>query len=191
MKTGTKRILSGIAFLAVAFVAIPAFVIIPLVQQSADPHRFRVPGSTRIETDAPGRYYLWHEHEAVYQGKTYNKSEDLPGGLEITIRKENGERLEFSGASSLSVSSGTNAKKSIGYVEVEAPAELVIDVSGGEETRIFSISRFRILRFLALLFGGLAATGLFFCAGLVFIVWGIVTLQKRSGPAKTGQETTY
>jgi hypothetical protein len=97
-----------------------------------------VPGSVAASVEKPGRYYLWNDFRTVYEGRSYNRSEGIPDGIEIRVHDAEGQSLEFVGDKSISSSSGSSSRNSIGYVQVGSPGQLKIEVSGGNEDRIFS-----------------------------------------------------
>ena len=172
-------------FIVGAFV-IPVLFILPLIFGNEHDTRFKAPGSVEVVVEETGRYYLWNDFRTVYDGRSYNRSENIPDGLEIQIRDANGRQLQFVSDTSISSSSGNSAKNSIGYVEVSNPGKVTVQVSGGTEDRIFSFSQSGLLRMFGLIFGGFGLSMLVALAGLGLIVWGIVKLvrtDRRSEPS--------
>jgi hypothetical protein len=183
MKRGLGTIITGVVlFVAGAFV-VPAAIVIPLILNQTKAKQFLVPGSVEISAETPGRYYLWNDFRTVFNGRTYQSPEELPGGLEITITDGGGSRLTFVSDGSTSSSNGSSSKRSIGYVEVTTPGNLTVAVSGNTDQRVFSFARSEILKILGLVLGGMGASGLTALGGIILAIFGIVRLSRNSGPS--------
>lgn len=164
----------------VAVMVVPLLFVLLLVFEHKQETQFKIPGTTAVAVKEPGRYYLWNDFRTIYNGKGYNKSESIPDGIEIRIRDASGHQLQFVSDASISMNDNGNAKKSIGYVEVERPGEVTVEVTGGSEERIFSFSQSGLLRIFGLVFGGFALSAMIAVAGLGLIIWGIVRLAKAN-----------
>jgi hypothetical protein len=178
MKRGVKTLIIGVIFLAVAVVA-PFLFLLPFFLQHQNENQFKVPGSIQITVEKPGRYYLWNDFRTVYNGQSFNRSEQIPDGLNIRIADSDGHPLTFVSNTSISSTNGSNAKNSIGYVEIEHPGKVTVQVSGGAQERIFSFSRSGILMIFLLVIGGFGASVIFGLLGLGLIIWGIVKLVSK------------
>lgn len=182
MKAGVTTIVVGIIFIFGAFAA-PAAIVLPLILPrllgDASEEQFKVPGRVEVMAEEPGRYYLWNDYQTVFRGKTYNRSKSVPDGMEIRItHAKTGEPFDFVSDTSISSSSGANSKNTIGYVEVKEPCRVAIEVSGGEEERVFSFSPFRLWRMLKLILGGFALSFVLGVAGVGVTIWGIVKVAR-------------
>jgi hypothetical protein len=180
MKRGIKTIIAGgVLFVLGAFV-IPlfcvVFAVLYLLLGPSNEVQFKIPGSAQATIEKPGRYYVWNDFRTIYEGKNYDRSEKIPDGVEIRIHDSNGELLKFVGSSAISSSAGASSKNSIGYVEVERPGKVGIEVSGGNEERIFSFSQLGFLKPLGLILGGFGLSILVAIAGCGITVWGILKL---------------
>lgn len=179
MKPGIKTIIAGGVTFLLGAIVVPLLFVLPLFFEHHDDAQFKVPGSTEVVLKEPGRYYLWNDFRTIYNGKSYDRSETIPDGLDIHIRDADGHQLEFvSDASTSMSSSSSSAKKSIGYVEVEHPGKVTIQVSGGNEERIFSFSQSGLLKMFGLILGAVGLSLITALAGLALIVWGIVKLTR-------------
>jgi hypothetical protein len=188
MKPGVGSIIAGSVLLVLGVLVVPLIVILPLILSDRIEVQFKVPGTAEATIVEPGRYYLWNDFETVFEGNTYKRSKKIPDGYEIRIKDAKGELLEFVANASMTSSGAKGSKKSIGYVEVTEAGPLAIEVSGGDEERIFSFGPSLILKILGLVFGGVGAAMLFGAAGFVVIILGIVKLAKSSAkaPGATG-----
>lgn len=182
MKRGSGTIIAGaVLFVAGAFV-VPAALVIPLILNQTRAKQFLVPGSVEISAETPGRYYLWNDFRTVFNGRTYQSPEELPGGLEITIT-DGGGRLTFVSDGSTTSSNGASSKRSIGYVEVTTPGKLTVAVTGNADQRVFSFARSEIMKILGLILGGIGASGITALGGIILAILGIVRLSRNSGPS--------
>lgn len=178
MKPGIKSIIAGVTLFLLGAFVFPLLIILPVILGESDEVQFKVPGEAEISVEKPGRYYLWNDFRTVHEGKSYNRPEDIPDGIEIRVQNSKGEALEFVGDTSISSSSGSSSKNSIGYVEVQNPGQLRVEVSGGNEDRIFSFSQSGLLKMFGLILGGAAISALIAIGGIVLAIWGIVKVVK-------------
>ena len=180
MKPGLNLILVGVG-LILAGIVVPVLLILQLLHHRSQDVQFKAPGTIEVTVTNAGRYYLWNDYQTVYEGKVYDRSEQVPDGFEVHIRDEGGHEVEFHNDMSASSSTGSNSRKSIGYVEVEQPAKFEISVSGLREDRVLSFSQLGFLR----LFLTIACTSLSVVLGIgggfILVVVGLIRLliQKR------------
>ena|SRR6185312_15855960 len=179
MKRGIKTIIAGVIFLVVAFV-VPFLFILPLLMEHQNENQFKVPGSIQVTVEKPGRYYLWNDFRTVYKGQSFNRSEHIPDGLNIHIADSGGHPFNFLSDTSISSTNGASAKNSVGYVEIEHPGKITVQVSGNTEERIFSFSKSGLLKVFLFIVGGFGASAVFGLAGLGLIIWGIVKFVRKS-----------
>lgn len=175
-----KKIVFGIVVFVLGAIVIPMAMIIGAVLNQPAAKQFKVPGTARVSIEEPGRYYLWNDFQTVYEGKSYELSERLPGGVEITIRDvDTGEEFDFVSSLTTSSSTPSSSKNSIGYIEVQNDTEISIEVAGLDNERVLSFSKTFVPRLVAMvLAGGLLST----VSGLTgggLVVWGIVSLIRK------------
>jgi hypothetical protein len=180
MKKGLKTLIVGILLFTVGAFVVPIAFVLPLIMDDSDERQFIIPGATKVEITEPGRYYLWNDFQTIHEGKSYNRSEGIPDGLEIAVTDQNGQGLDFKSDTSISSSSGSSSKNSIGYVEVTNPGRLVVSVSGNSDERVFSFSQSGIMKVLGLIFGGFGLSLLLAIAGVGFSIWGIIKLVQNN-----------
>ena len=92
MKAGVKQIIAGVVVFGIGAICVPFVIVLTLVRDSLDLLEFEVPGAAIAFVDTPGRYYLWHDYQTVYDGRTYNNPIELPDGLLIEITDKGGMR---------------------------------------------------------------------------------------------------
>jgi hypothetical protein len=180
MKTGLKPLIAGLVLLAFGFIVVPLALIFSLLLADSDELSFLAPGTVKYSAQEPGHYYLWNTYQTVFEGKSYRRSVVLPDGVEICIRDVHGRVFDFISDTSISSRSGTQAKQSIGYIEVLEPTELSLSIFGEADARVFSFGLSKWLQMLALIFGGAAVSALIAIAGVIFLVIGIVKLASRA-----------
>lgn len=180
MRNGLKPLIVGIALFVVGAFVVPLLILVPLVLSDASEAQFLGPGRVEFSAEAPGRYYLWNEHQTIFEGTSYHRSESLPDGLNISIKDARGQRLKFTTDTSISSSSGSSAKKSIGYVEVAQPGLVSVNISGDVEPRVFSFAESQLLKVFGLIFGGVGLSILLAVVGVIVGVVGVVRLAQGS-----------
>jgi hypothetical protein len=183
MKSGLLLVIFGAMLFLGAFI-IPVLFVLPLILGKSDEIQFKVPGQLEFNAKTAGRYYLWNDYETVYHGKTYNSSEKLPDGLDIVVRSADGTELQFTSDTSSSVNGNGSSARSIGYVEMDQPGKLKIEVSGNTQDRVFSFAKSKLPKILGLVSAGVGASVLAFFVSMGLIIWGILKLIKAavSGP---------
>lgn len=185
MKPGVKRIITGVILVSLGMFGLPCAFLLPLLLGDKNEQKFIIPGSTQVTIIEPGRYYLWNNYKTVLQGKTYNSSESTPDGIQIKIRNgETGELFDFVGDSSMALSTLRNMKTSIGYIEAQEGGSLHIDVEGGNEERVFSLSKFSMRAMFGLIFGVLGLSLIICCSGFGVLAWGILRAAKSKQTAR-------
>jgi hypothetical protein len=180
MKRGIKTIIAGTVVFVVGAFVIPLLFVLPMIFGKSQDFQFKAPGSAETTVNEPGRYYLWNDFRTVYGGKSYDRSETIPDGVEIQIRDAAGRQLQFFSDTSISMTSGGSSKKSIGYVVVKDPGKVTLLLAGGNEERIFSFSQSGLLKMFGLIAGGFGLSMLTGLVGFGLIIWGVVKLVRGS-----------
>ena len=179
MKPGLKTLIIGITLFILGGFVIPLLLILPIFLNESSEQQFLIPGSKELSVEEPSRYYLWNDFQTVFEGKSFSRSENIPDGLEIAVTDGTGRTLAFKGDTSISSSSGSSSKNSIGYVEVSEPSELLVTVTGASEERVFSFSESIFPKiFLAIFSGGMASMLVTFI-GFGLGVWGVIKLVRN------------
>ncbi len=183
MKSGTKLIIVGASLIALVTFILPAAIVVPILLSDSNETKFIVPGKVRVQVENPGRHYLWNNYQTIYKGKSYNRSTTIADGIEIKITNaENGTQFDFIGNGSMSYTSGSNAKITIGYIEITEPCTVDIEISGGNNSQVFSFSEALFRKLFGLISAGILIVVIFGFAGIGIIVWGIIKLEKNKTP---------
>lgn len=178
MKPGVKTIIAGAVLFLIGAVVVPLSIALPLILGTPKAAQFIIPGTMATKIEKPGRYYLWNDFQTMYDGKSYNRSESIPDGLEIHVRDSKGEPINFVSDTSITMSNGGASRHSIGYVELASPGKVSIEVSGGNEERVFSFAQSGLLKMFVRIVGGVGIALVFGFAGFGIIIWGIVKLVR-------------
>jgi hypothetical protein len=159
-----------------------------LIASFPDWHQFIGPGSTELRIDEPGQYYLWNDHEIVFQGKSYDRSEILPNGLNITVTDTSTDtELPLVPDSSTTMETAGSRRNTVGYFSVAAPTTVRVSIEGASPARVFSVCESFLFPFMLGLLGTIAAFGSLLLAGVLVLVLGIVRLarSKAAAPPQT------
>lgn len=176
MKKGVKTMLAG-GLLLVSAIAIPLMIMVPsLSSEGPSGEQFKVPGVGVLDIDAPGRYYLWHDYKASFEGQHYTSRNRKASGAKIVFKREGGRRLNFVVDKSTSYSLGNRSKQSLGYVDATEIGPVVIEVSGLNEELIFSAGRYELFKKLRHIALSVIVGAICGIAGIGFLIWGIVKL---------------
>jgi hypothetical protein len=95
-------------------------------------------------------------------------------------KKDGTLRLDFMGDDSISISSGSTSRNSVGYFEITEPGDYIVKVQGQATPRVFSfgISHFSLPRLLLTVFIGGPLIFLFGIGGFALAVTGIAKMAK-------------
>lgn len=103
--------------------------------------QFLGPGTNEVVVVKPGNYYLWSDYETLFQGRSYQFPESIPGGLEFKLMDAGTKQtIEMTSDISTKVSSGRNKSTSIGRFQLDHPGKYMISVTGDSPERVFSFS---------------------------------------------------
>ncbi|MEM8956145.1 MAG: hypothetical protein AAGD22_18480, partial [Verrucomicrobiota bacterium] len=133
------------------------------------------------EVSEPGRYYLWNNYRMVFEGESYNRSEELPDAYQISFRDGEGRELDLVGDLSITFNGTSGSRRSIGYVEIGGPTRVEIEVVGSGDRRVFAFGR-------SYFWGAFRSVGLAMVLGFVLgslglglMIWGFIRLAQRNG----------
>jgi hypothetical protein len=187
MKSGIILIITAVVLFIVGVVCVPLAIVKTISRESVDLVQFKVPGTAMAFVDAPGRYYVWHDYDAIYEGQSYRSSTELPNDLKIELIGTGGVPLEFVSDSSTNLTLNNHSRKSVGYVEVPEAGQVTIKVNGDVERVLFSFSAFSFGHFFGLIVKGVICAGVSALLGLGLMIWGIVKWVKSSKKTSSHQ----
>jgi len=151
-----------------------------IVQSFPKGTQFLVPGSVTISVDKPGTYGLWDELSTFFENKSYQSSDELPGGAVIRVRDaRSGSEVFFSPSSGATETIGNVKRRLIGDVVLDRSGSYIIEVSGDFPQRVFYVRRSAAKE----VFSGIALVALLGVAGWIIApVLAIIVLVRRSAP---------
>jgi hypothetical protein len=184
MKKSTVSIILGVGLLLGGSFFIPFSTVWQMMNNRPPSVAFKIPGGTTFQANQAGRYYLWNNYRTLFNGTSYNLGQALPNGIHIEITDSTtGSKLNLIGSASISVTSGSSSKTSIGYVDINQPCLLQLQVSGHTEPRIFSFGRSRFGELIKSIILTALLTILSIIGGITLIIVGIVMASKKRQPA--------
>jgi hypothetical protein len=179
MRTGVKQMVAGVVALLTGVAMLPGVGVYLLVREGADSELFMAPGTVTVPAGRAGRYYLWNEFHAMIDGRVFQRPEQLPDGVRIDVTNvETGRAVPLTGRTSISVTGGDHSRRSIGYLDLDAPASLHISVEGLDEQWVLRFSRSRFKELAGLILAGALLAMALAVGGIALIVWGVVRLTR-------------
>jgi len=87
---------------------------------------------------------------------------------------DSGSNLEFQPRGSMHTEGGKSASRSVGYVDIETPGRIIVEIEGGDgKERVMSFSRSRIMLFVRSIGISLLLIAVFGTGGIVLIIFGV------------------
>lgn len=118
----------------------------------------KVPGEKTIKVESPGSYTVWIQNRGSIDGKLVTHPLDLPAGTTLAVSDvKSGQTIPLTGSSATMTLNDT-VRKALGSVELKAPGEIKISVTGLDSPRLLYFSEsFAFKTFFAYLY--LVVTG--------------------------------
>lgn len=150
--------------------------------------QFIGPGRHTATFDQPGTYLVWNDYRTVFNGRSYEESEKLPPGVQVTvIEVDGGQALAISASINTSSNLGDTARNSVAKFEITRPGRYEIIIEGDFPARVFSASKEFLLGLLAMIFGAIALLFLGFGAAIGLVCWVFIKReQARAAAAPVG-----
>lgn len=189
MKKAAPFILGTVLIIA-GFVVVPWLFILPTISEENPELKFVGPGAATGNFEAPGRYYLWHAQQTLFDGKTYAGDADLPSGITFSVVDSTGAALPLTSDASITSRVNSDRKMSIAYVEITEPTEVTVSAAGDFDETVFSFSRSRIGEILKSLVFVFLLAGALVLAGIGLIVWNVVKIIRSDRAAAAAQSRT-
>ena len=163
------------------------FIPLAIVQAVTDKNilavKFVVPGEKDLEIRKPGKYVLWNETQTIFQGQTYSSSTSIPAGVQIQLTElKTMSSVPMNTDMSATMTSGQEARVSVGYFELIEPGQYRVKVEGQFPPRVFYF-RESMLRQLGPIFRAFLLT----MTGLVVavLIAVIIFLKRQAAPRNT------
>jgi len=139
MKKGLGKVILGVILMVTAAVIVITAAVSIFGQLWKTEKTFAGPGTVEVTIREPGKYYLWNSYRITFENKSYNQSKSMPEGTVAGLKNnESGQVIGFNPNRAFSLSSGDEARVSIGYFDIQRTGKYDLTVAGFAETRIFS-----------------------------------------------------
>jgi uncharacterized membrane protein len=141
--------------------------------------QFLGPGRHTAAFDKPGTYLVWNDYRTVFHGRSYDETETLPSGVQITVRElDSGNALAVSASLGASSNLGDTARNSVAQFEIARPGRYEIIVEGDFPQRVFSASREFLFGLIALIFGAIGLLFAGFGAAIGILCWVFIKREE-------------
>ena len=139
-----------------------------------NPGQFLAPGRFEIEAVKPGPYSIWLEYRTVFEEKTWNVSEKMPGGASFRVTGPDGGVLSVRASRGGSWQSGEVERVSVADFVAAQPGRYSVSVEGGFEPRVLSVGPDMTLPLLKTIAAVVASVLVGTGAGIVLGVYGFL-----------------
>jgi hypothetical protein len=118
---------------------------------------FLAPGVLELRIEKAGKYQIWNEADAVFQGRRYKAGAFLPADLRFQIANlQTGQEVPLlTPALTLRVEGGAVFRCAVGSFKVPEPGRYAVRAAGLFPPRVFSVQRARADLLIAFSGGGL------------------------------------
>lgn len=186
MKKGVGKLIVGAIVLAGAGLVAPLVIIFAPLLTAESYLTLEAPGQGTFLVEEPVSLTLWYDHEAIYEGTTYQTG-TVPSGWSFRLAGQSGDTayelqtiqadLTKSGMHSESVAVGN-------FVDLE-PGEYTLSIEGEGEPRIFSLQEAWFTGDFSKTFLYLGISGIFALLGVVLFITGLVQAVRKSPSAES------
>jgi uncharacterized membrane protein len=149
-----------------------------------EPVRFLAPGTASVEIPSAGRYVIWHEHETVFENRSYRAPAGMPPGARISVRAPDGSALTPDAAGSASWSSGEVQRTAIGGFQASGAGRHAVAVEGDFPPRVISVAREFFLSLAAVIGGAILSALVGLCGGMALAVYAVVRRYEAAAPPR-------
>ncbi len=181
-----KRMVVG-GLLVLIGIAGFGYGIFSFVMDLGDRQAFLAPGELLLTVPEAGRFYVFHDHQTVFQGTAYSHPEGLPNGWTFSVtRVDTGDACDLKYDTKMSESMGGTERKAIAYAHL-SPGDYRIQVRGaGGGQRVLSVGP-AMTGSIVGFFGAILLAPLACLIGIGLAVWGLIAVllarQKRAAAA--------
>ena len=183
---GRKWYIIAALMVIVGVLLIPSAIVIPLLS-TPKPVPFIVPGSRAFNLTTPGEYVLWHNYKTIFEGKTFS-SNALPGGLQMQLSNITARTVvPLVPDQSTTVTSGSDARRSIATFTVTNPGQYLLSVQGTAPEMVFSFGKAMFGNMAVGVVAAIIMAPTLIITGLVIGVWALVSRQRRIASLRLGQ----
>jgi hypothetical protein len=139
------------------------------------------PGQATINVSQTGTYLVWNDYQMVFQGRSHDDAEVLPGGWQFEITQEaTGRTMEVGSTKNITRHINNNKSSCIGSVQITEPGNFTLRATGPDTPRVFSIgySPFAIAGKVVLPSVVMMVAGV--AVAMVIWIWAAVLLSRKN-----------
>ncbi len=125
--------------LALAGLAVAVGLVLRLIFGFPDPVRFLAPGAAAFEVAEPGRYVLWHEHQTIFAGRSYDSPPELPAGIQFRLEDASGRAVSIRPGGGASWEVGATKRVTVAEFAARDTGRYSIAADGSFEPRVLSV----------------------------------------------------
>jgi len=153
---------------AIASTAVIVAVVAWLLFGPNQGEQFLAPGRHTLELNVPGRYLVWNDYRAVFEGQAHEDSPDFPSYAWISvIEKARNQALTTRRSTGSKVTSDDSERSTVAEFTAERPGQYEIIVEGSFPARVMFVSRDIVWKY----FGILVLACFCFCAAMAIAGW--------------------
>lgn len=104
-----------------------------------EPEQFLAPGGCEIEVATPGPYTIWLEYRTVFQDRTWEVPERMPGGAHFRVTGPDERTLNVPASGGGSWKSSKVERVSVAEFSAALPGRYAVAVEGEFEPRVLSV----------------------------------------------------
>jgi len=149
--------------------------------------QFLVPGRAVLDLGA-GNHVVWNDHVTVFEGRSYQSSRTLPGGVRVTVTGSGGG-IALRSASGATYKGSNTERVAVMQFDIAQPGRYEVAVQGDFQPRVFSVGPDHVSAVLWTVFGAIAVLFLGMGAGIGVAAWAFIRREQareaapRAAPA--------
>ncbi len=179
-KKGLKTMIAGIVTAVIGIIIFVCSFITPFIFLAEKQQPFIIPGTATVRIEEPGTYCIWNDYKIFHHGKQYDVSEEMPHGIQVSVKDSSGRKIQLESDSGSRVTIGDHHQKSAYSMDVQQPGILTITTSGTTEERVLSLKKSATGKQIAMLIIAMIMGVIFIIAGMIIAILGFLRLLNES-----------
>ena len=161
--------------LAIAGVALAALLVWRFVGAFEPAQRFLAPGRAELQLAGSGDYVIWHDYRTVYEGRSYDVAEALPGGARFRVRAPDGTSPQVEPLAGMRSDGSQGRSVSVARFSAPAAGLYEVAVEGAFEARPVSVGPHRLWPMLEMVGGVLAILAVAIGGAIAAALYGFLS----------------
>jgi uncharacterized membrane protein len=153
--------------------------------------QFVAPGRQALTLDS-GEHVVWNDFITMFEGRSYQSSKDLPGGVQITVTDGGGASVVLRRASGATYKGSNTERVSVMKFDSARPGRYEIAVRGDFQPRVFSVGPDHTGALLWTILGSIALVFLGLGTGIGIAAWVFIQREqaREAVPRAAGATAT-